>query len=71
MCLYNVITHCMTTSYTTGSSDVHSNNSIPLAVVSSHSETSQITTGILIQSAILMCVLTNFLYFQDHHAHQS
>ena len=57
--------------YTTGSSDVHSNNSIPLAVVSSHSETSQITTGILTQSTILICVLTNSLYFQDHHTHQS
>ena len=30
----------------TGSSAAHSNNSIPLAVVYSHSETSQITTGI-------------------------
>ena len=49
--------------YTKGSSDVHSNNSIPLAVVSSHSETSQVTTGILIQSTILICVLTNSLYF--------
>ena len=45
-------------SYTTGSSGVHSNNSIPLAVVSSHNETSQITTGILIQSIVLMCLLT-------------
>ena len=58
-------------SYTTGSSDVHSNNNIPLAVVSSHSETSQITIGILIQSIILICILTNSLYFQDHHTHQS
>ena len=58
-------------SYTTGSSDVHSNNSIPLAVVSSHSETSQITTGILIQSIVLVYVLTNSLFLQDHHTNQS
>ena len=69
MCLYsNYYTLC--DYYTTGSSDVHSNNSIPLVVVSSHSETNQITTGILIQSTILICVLTNSLYFQGHHTHQ-
>ena len=48
-------------SYTIGSSDVHINNSIPLAVVSSHSETSQITTGILIQSN-LCTHLTHFTF---------
>ena len=44
---------------------------IPLAVVSSHSKTSQITTGILIQSTILICVFTNSLFLQYHHTHQS
>ena len=60
------IASCYYYSYTTGSSDVHSNNSIPLAVVSSHNETSQITTGILIQSIILICVLTNSLSGSSH-----